>query len=113
MENTIISWIPGSKRNYEEQVSEPTVSINSSQEEEQGFRESTEKDEEVDDVFVNRKNESYIIINSDLRKLYAKRPPAMESMTLAQFATRYYKKRSSQNAVINPDTGIVHTYSRQ
>ena len=106
-EISMLEFLHGvSKGNYEEQVSEPTVSINSNQEEEQSFRDSTEKDEEVDDVFVNSKNESYIIINSDLRKLYSKRPPAMESMTLAQFATRYYKKQGSQKAVINPATGI-------
>ena len=96
-EISMLEFLHGvSKGNYEEQVSEPTVSINSGQEEEQGFRESTERDEEVDDVFVNSKNESYIIINSDIRKLYAKRPPTMESMILAQFATRYYKKHHSQ-----------------
>ena len=60
----------------------------------------------MDDIFVNSKNESYIITNGDLRKLYSKRPPALESMTLAQFATRYYKKRQERNAVIDPNTDI-------
>ena len=92
--------------NFEEQVSETTVAIMTNQEEEQSFRESTEKDEEVDDVFVNSKDERYIIINGDIRKLYSKRPPAVESMTLAQFTTQYYKKRREQNAVIDPNTNI-------
>ena len=107
MEVSILEFLHGvSKANYEDLVSETTVSIIASPEEEQRFRESTEKDEEVDDIFVNRKNESFIIINSDLRKLYSKRPPAVESMTLAQFATSYYKKDKRQKAVIDPRTNV-------
>ena len=106
-EVSILQFLHGvSKANYEEQVSETTVSIMSSQAEEQCFRESTEKDEEVDDIFVNSKNENYIIMNGDIRKLYSKRPPAVESMILAQFATRYYKKRREQKAIIDPNTDI-------
>ena len=106
-EVSILEFLHGvSIANYEEQASETTISILSIQEEEQSYRESTEKDEEVDDVFVNSKNESYIIINGDIRKLYSKRPPAVESMTLAQFATRYYKKRREQKATVDPNTDI-------
>ena len=107
LEVSILGFLHGvSSMGFEEQVSEATVSIISSLEEEQSFRESTDRDEEVDDVFVNSKNENYIIINGDLRKLYAKRPPALESMTMAQFATQYYKKRREQNAVVDPNTDI-------
>ena len=35
-----------------------------------------------------------------------KRPPAMRSMTLAQFAVQYYKKQSHQKAVIDPISGL-------
>ena len=106
-EVSILEFLHGvSNANHEEQVSETTVSINACQEEEQSFKESTEKDEEVDDIFVNSKNERYIIANGDICKLYSKRPPAVESMTLAQFATRYYKKQHGQKAVINPQTDI-------
>ena len=45
-------------------------------------------------------------MNGDFRKLYAKRPPAVESMTMAQFVTQYYKKRREQSAVIDPNTDI-------
>ena len=106
-EVSILEFLHGvSIQNYEEQVSETTVSIMSNQEEEQSFRESTEKDEEVDDVFVNSKNENFIIVNGDIRKLYSKRPPAVENMILAQFATQYYKKRREQKAVMDPNTDI-------
>ena len=105
-EVSIIEFLHGVSQSFEEQVSETTVSIVSCQEQEQSFRESTERDDEVDEIYVNSKNERYIIINGDVRKLYSKRPPAVESMTLAQFATRYYKKRRDQNAVIDPNTDI-------
>ena len=106
-EVSILEFLHGvSKANYEDLVSETTVSIIASPEEEHSFRESNENDEEVDDVFVNRKNENFIIINSALRKLYTKRPPAVEIMTLAEFATNYYRKHKRQKAVIDPETDI-------
>ena len=106
-EVSILEFLHGvSKSSYEDPVSEATVSIIASPEEEQSFRESTEKDQEVDDVFANQKNEHFVIINSDLRKLYTKRPPAVESMTMAQFATSYIKKDKRQKAVIDPRTDI-------
>ena len=37
----------------------------------------------------NRKNESFIIINGDIQKLYSKWPLALESMILGHFATQY------------------------
>ena len=49
-----------------------------------------EKDKECDDIFINRKEETFIISNGDLRKLYVKRPPAMELITFAQFVVNYY-----------------------
>ena len=66
------------------------------------FTETTERDEEVDDVFTNAKNETFVISNGDFRKLYMMRPPAMISMTLAQFVVQYYKKKAKAKAVIDP-----------
>ena len=92
--------------NYEEPVSEATVSVLSSQEELLSFKESDERDEECDQVFKNRKNESYIIINGDLRKLYAMRPVAVEGMPFAFFATKYYRKRPEVRSIINPESNV-------
>ena len=52
-------------------------------------------------------------MNGDLRKLYAKRPPAVESMTLAQFATCYYRKHHTQKTVIDPHTDIGQDSNEQ
>ena len=91
---------------YQEPVSQTTVSLVSCQDEGRSFKEAKEGDEECDDVFFNSKNESYIIINGDLRKLYVKRPAAVEPMPFAFFATRYYRKRSEQRSTVNPETNI-------
>lgn len=64
--------------NYDEPVSQFSVKIIASQEQEFNFKDSTEKDEECDDVYTNSKGETLIISNGDLRKLYVKRPPVME-----------------------------------
>ena len=94
-----------SKDKFEEPVSQATVTVITSQEEFR-FKDSNERDEECDDIFVNSKNESYIIANGDLRKLYAKRPPIMEEMTFAEFVTRYYRKQHHQQAAINPQSDV-------
>ena len=95
-----------STANYEEPVSEATITLLSSQGEELSFKESDERDEERDQVFRNSKNESYIIINGDLRKLYAMRPAAVEGMPFAFFATRYYRKYPNQRSIIDPESDV-------
>ena len=106
-EVSLLKFLHGiSLDSYDEPASQYTVSVISSQEQEFKFRESDEKDEECDDVFINSKEESFIITNGDLRKLYIKRPPAMELMTFAQFVTSYYRKTPRQQAIIDPQTDI-------
>ena len=92
--------------NYEDPVSQFTVKIIASQEQEYNFKDSDERDEEVDDIFTNSKGETLIITNGDLRKLYVKRPPSLECMTFAQFALGYYRKRAQQKVIIDPELGI-------
>ena len=72
------------------------------------FNESSEKDEECDEIFFNSKNESYVISNGDLRKLYVKRPQAagVKDMTFGQFIMDYYKKHPRQPAIIDPVSGV-------
>ena len=104
---SVLEFLHGlSQASYEEPASQTTISIKASQEQERLFRSSDENDEEVDDIFTNRKNESFIIINGDMQKLYSKRPPRAEGMTFAQFVISYYKKRPYQKATINPDTDV-------
>ena len=91
---------------YQEPVSQTIVSLVSCQDQGWSFKEANEGDEECDDIFFNSKNESYIIINGDLRKLYAMRPVAVERMPFAFFATRYYRKQSGQKSTVNPETNI-------
>ena len=95
-----------SQENYKELLSQSSVALRISQDQERCFREATERDEEMDDIFFNRRDESYIIINGDLRKLYAKRPPRMDKMTFAQFSILYYKLRAEQKAIVYPETDI-------
>ena len=106
-EVSILKFMHGlSQVNYQEPTSQSTISVVSSQELERCFTESSERDEEIDDVFVNRRDESFIIVNGDLRKLYSKRPASMESITYAQFATSYYRLKPYQKAVIDPESDI-------
>ena len=65
-----------------------------------------EGDDECEDVFYNSKQESYVIVNGDLRKLYVLRPVAVEGMLFAFFATRYYKLQSGQRATVNPESNV-------
>ena len=87
-------------------VSSTTVNVIATPALEQCFLESTERDEEVDDVFVSRKTETYIVSNSDLAKLYSKRPEGVEAMTFAEFATEYYVDWWGNHANIDPETGL-------
>ena len=106
-EVSLLKFLHGiSLDSYDEPASQYTVSVISSQEQEFSFKESDEKDEECDDIFINSKNESFIIGNGDLRKLYMKRPPAMEQMTFAQFVIDYYRKKPRQQAIIDPESGV-------
>ena len=93
---------------YEEPASQATVSVITSQEDDLNFKESDEKDEECDEVFTNSKNESYVVTNSDMRKLYALRPDAANAkdMPFGQFVIKYYKKRSDHPAIIDPISGV-------
>ena len=93
-------------KNYKEPTSQCTVSVIASQEQEYNFKDSNEKDEECDDVYINSKGESFVITNGDYRKLYMKRPPSLEAMTLAQFLISYYRMTASQQAIIDPQTGV-------
>ena len=87
-------------------ASQSTVAINMNQEEDVNFSESTEKDEECDEVYLNSIGESYIISNGDLRKQYLNRPVTVKSMTFAQFLVDYYRKQVHQKVVINPELGV-------
>ena len=91
---------------YQEPVSQTTVSLVSCQDQGRSFKEANEGDEECDDIFFNSKNEGYIIINGDLRKLYALRPVAVEGMPYAFFATRYYRKRPEQRSIVDPQSNV-------
>ena len=97
-----------SKEKFEEPVSQATVTVITRQEKELNFKDSDERDEECDDIFTNSKDESFIITNGDLRKLYAKRPAAggVENMTFGQFIVDYYKKQTRQQAIIDPQSGV-------
>ena len=97
-----------SKENYEEPVSQATVNVLTSQEQELNFKDSDEKDEECDTIFVNSKDESFIISNGNLRKLYAMRPDVggVKDMTFGQFIIDFYRKQSRQHAVIDPETWL-------
>ena len=92
--------------NYNEPVSQFTIKVIASQDKEYNFTDSNERDEECDDIFTNSKGETFIITNGDLRKLYVKRPPSMQSMTFAQFIISYYRKQKRQQAIIDPETGV-------
>ena len=104
-EVSILEFLQGVAK-YENLTSQGTIGIVSSQEEDRLFRNSNEQDEEVDDVFVNRHQESYIIINGDKRKQYSKRPPCMDSMIFAQYVVNYYRLERGRKAVIDPQTDI-------
>ena len=104
---SVLEFLHGlSQADYEVPTSQATVSVISSQEPKRTFRESTEEDEEVDDIFVNRKGESFIIINGDLRKLYSKRPPRLQTMTFAQFVISYYRLKHGQKATVDPESDV-------
>ena len=45
-------------------------------------------------------------MNGDMRKLYAKRPAALQPMTFAQFVISFYRLRAGQNCVLDPQTDI-------
>ena len=104
---SILKFLHGlSGAHYKEPTSQTTVAIIACQEHQRSFKEATEEDEEIDEIFFNRKNEGFIIINGDLRKLYAMRPDALQEMTFAQFVISYYRKHSDQKALLNPQSNI-------
>ena len=104
-EISILEFLHGVSK-HGAQASQATVSVISSQEQEKKFKSSSERDEEVDEVFVNRDDETFIITNGDLRKLYSKRPLLLENMTFAQFVINYYRLKPNQKAVIDPQSDV-------
>ena len=108
-EVSILKFLDGvSKEKFEEPVSQATVTVITRQEHELKFKDSDERDEECDDVFVNSKDESFIITNGDLKKLYAKRPEArgVKDMLFGQFIVDYYRKQPRQPAIIDHVSGV-------
>ena len=104
---TVLKFLHGlSQSHYKEPTSQSTVPVIACQEQKRSFRDATEEDEETETVFFNRKNEGFIIINGDLRKLYAMRPDALREMTFAQFVINYYKLQSHQKALLQPRSDI-------
>ena len=106
-EISVLKFLHGISK-YEEPVSQATVAVIITHEEELNFNESSEKDEECDEIFINNKNESYVITNGDLRKLYALRPDVegVKDMTFGQFIIDYYKKQARQQAIVDPSSGV-------
>ena len=86
--------------------SQPVVPVIAYQDHVRSFKEAAEQDGEIDDVYLNRKNEGFIIINADLRKLYAKRPAAIERMTFCQFVICFNRLRAGRECVLDPNTDI-------
>ena len=106
-EVTILKFLHGlSHRNSDDLSTQPVVPVIAVQDHVRSFKEAVEQDEEIDDVFMNRKNEGFIIINGDLRKLYSKRPAALQQMTFAQFVICFYRLQTGQQCVLDPQTNI-------
>ena len=105
-EITLLEFIGRVVNKYQDPSSTNIVPVITTPEQLRCFKAPTEREEEVDEVFTNRRNEAYILSNGDLRKLYSLRPAGLESMTFAEFIVDYYKKRSSQKAVIDMHTGL-------
>ena len=104
---SILNFLHGIwKEKCEELVSQATVPVITSQEEELNFNDSSEKDEECDEIFYNSKNESYVIANGDMRKLYTLRPDAVDEMPLGQFVIDFYRMQSHQQAIVDPVTKV-------
>ena len=102
---SILKFLHGISQ-FEEPASQVTVAVITSQEEELNFTESVQKDEECDEIFTNSLNESFVIANGDLRKLYTLRPQAVDEMPFGHFITDYHRKRPCQPAVIDPVSGV-------
>ena len=106
-EISILKFLGGiSGVKLEELASQAIVTVITSQEDELNFMDANEKDEECDEIFINSKEENYIITNNDFRKLYMKRPFAVEVMTFAEFVISYYRKTARQQTVIDRQSGI-------
>ena len=106
-EISILKFLDGiSGDEFKELVSQAIVTVIASQEDELNFADSNEKDEECDEIFINSKEENFIITNTDLRKLYMNRPFAVEVMTFAEFVISYYRKTARQRTVIDRQSGV-------
>ena len=91
---------------YKDPTSQSTVPVIAFQERERTFKDATEEDAETEEVFFNRKNEGFMIVNGDLRKLYAMRPEALREMTFAQFVINYYRLQVHQKSLLQPQSDI-------
>ena len=106
-EITLLEFLSGALgKNYQDLSSTTTIPVITTPQQLHSFKEPTEREEEVDDVFTNRRNETYILSNGDLRKLYSLRPAGVDSMMFVEFAVDYYRKQSRQETVIDPSTGL-------
>ena len=103
----ILEFLHGlSQAHFKEPTSQTIIPIMACQTRERCFKEATEDDEERDQIFFNTKNEGFIIINGDLRKMYAMRPVGLQEMTFAQFATSYYRLRNDRNCLLQPGSDV-------
>ena len=100
--------LPGSKvPRLKGPSNQPIVKIKTEKDVNQTFREIPDVEEgddgdgqeDVDrgeDVYLSKQGRPYMRITSDIRVLYEMRPPAMEAMTLVEFATRYIVLKPSR-----------------
>ena len=71
-------------------TSQPVVQIVSSNDQNLTWRVAGDNDNQNDeDVFANAQDRLYVRTNSDMRKLYEGRPPAVRNMRLGQLASEY------------------------
>ena len=106
-EITLLEFLSGALgKNYQDPSSTTTIPVITTPQQLHSFKEPTERDEEVDDVFTNGRNETYILSNGDLRKLYSLRPAGVDSMMFVEFVVDYYRKQSGQETVIDANTGL-------
>ena len=104
---SIMKFLHGlTQAHYKDPTSQSTVPVIAFQERERTFKDATEEDAETEEVFFNRKNEGFMIVNGDLRKLYAMRPEALREMTFAQFVINYYRLQVHQKSLLQPQSDI-------
>ena len=71
-------------------TSQPVVQIITSKDQKLTWRNASDNENQNDEeVFANAEGNLYVRTNSDMRKLYEGRPPAVREMRLGQFASEY------------------------